>query len=370
MRRGPVSLLALAAILTCAAPAAAQETGKRDRRGDVPARGLNGSERRAMDIARVTASWTDRGLLIVDVRLAGNVERRLGRGHLRRGGVGIGLRPSRGRRTAVVTTGSGARASGAKKGPGTAVVVDRQAGLVRFILTGVRRPARIIAIAFSRPPRRARARRAQAVPNARDAERMLEALFRTEVGQHDSHEAEDYDWAFLRAIGLRGEPTCGEWRRIRTKLEAERSVLVGELGTATTPAERRRIEVAINTLDVHLDHVRRKIEECARLPAPLPEEFSVSWAHGGSGSRMCVYVTGPPGRTGDVTVVADTREFTLGNSGRATVMIDIPGPGNYPIRVRWRQPDGSFQEREGTFRVEAGQGPPPPDGFSPCPPPA
>ena len=104
--------LAVAGLLP--GPALAGTVTKRDK-GQVSERvakryKLTRTERRALDIRSVTATGEEGLGLVVTVRFRGNIERALGRGHLKRAVVALVLRPkksSRRRRAGLVTQGAG-----------------------------------------------------------------------------------------------------------------------------------------------------------------------------------------------------------------------------------------------------------------------
>ncbi|HEX2084577.1 MAG TPA: hypothetical protein VHF89_02765 [Solirubrobacteraceae bacterium] len=103
------------------------------------------------------------------------------------------------------------------------------------------------------------------------------------------------------------------------------------------------------------------------------EGFYATWAKAPDGSaRICVYVRGDRGGSGNVTVASTFQEFTLDDdTGVTRVDTAVPGEGEYAFVVRWRQPDGSFRESESTLRVPGGgtKGQDPPAPYSaagPC----
>lgn len=104
-------LLAISALalLAMPSPADAGSITKRDR-GGVPSKvakrfGLSGKERRALDVASVQVSGRNNLGVVVDVRFKGNVERLIGRGHLKRAAIALILEPrSRSAKSAVIVT--------------------------------------------------------------------------------------------------------------------------------------------------------------------------------------------------------------------------------------------------------------------------
>lgn len=103
----------------------------------------------------------------------------------------------------------------------------------------------------------------------------------------------------------------------------------------------------------------------ANSPAAPVEGFFATWARSPSGAaRVCVFLRGRSGGTGDVTVGTPTSPFTLDDRGLGFTVTSVPGEGEYLLHIRWRQPDGTFRETESTIRVPAGgtagDDPPPP----------
>ena len=102
------------------------------------------------------------------------------------------------------------------------------------------------------------------------------------------------------------------------------------------------------------------------------EGFFATWARGQDGrARVCVFVRGDAGATGDVTVGTTRQSFTLDDRGLARTQTDVPGEGRYLFTVRWRQPDDTFRESESTLRVpeggtRGGEPPPPYSAAGPC----
>ena len=112
-------LLALAAIVALVLPASASAGSltKRDRGGVSKALTnrlhLTTQERRALDIASVQVTGKEVFGVVVDVRFKGNVERRIGRGHLKRAAIALVLEPRsrRAKSTVIVTQGAGRQAA-------------------------------------------------------------------------------------------------------------------------------------------------------------------------------------------------------------------------------------------------------------------
>lgn len=109
-------LLAISAVAALAlpTPADAGSITKRDRGGvskKIAKRfNLTGKERRALDVASVQVSGKNDLGLVVDVLFKGNVERLIGRGHLKRAAIALVLEPkSRRAKSAVIVTQGSAR---------------------------------------------------------------------------------------------------------------------------------------------------------------------------------------------------------------------------------------------------------------------
>ena len=101
--------MVLAATALVPAAASAGSASKRDRGGDVRAKGLTAKERRALDIVSATAIGDPSAGVLVTVTFRGNFERAIGRRHLRRGLAALVLHPAtKARRAAGILT----------KGPG------------------------------------------------------------------------------------------------------------------------------------------------------------------------------------------------------------------------------------------------------------
>src|SRR5688572_28971933 len=104
-------VLALAALALLALPSAADAGSitKRDRGGvsnKVAKRfDLTRKERRALDVASVQVTGRNNLGVVVDVRFKGNVERLIGRGHLKRAAIALILEPkSRSAKSSVIVT--------------------------------------------------------------------------------------------------------------------------------------------------------------------------------------------------------------------------------------------------------------------------
>jgi hypothetical protein len=155
------TLSALGALALLPAPATAGVTSVTDR-GTARAKGLSASERKALDIARITARGGSWGV-IVRVRFKGNVHAALGRGRLRRAAVAMILRPrNRRQRPAVLAARGPARSMDTlRRTSSRNVTIVRDRRQVDFLILGgglanVRR-IDVKAIADMRRPRSRRA---------------------------------------------------------------------------------------------------------------------------------------------------------------------------------------------------------------------
>ncbi|HEV2814146.1 MAG TPA: hypothetical protein VGW10_12910 [Solirubrobacteraceae bacterium] len=103
------------------------------------------------------------------------------------------------------------------------------------------------------------------------------------------------------------------------------------------------------------------------------EGFYATWARDAAGAaRVCVYVRGARGGTGDVTVASTSQQYTLDDdTGIARLVTAVAGEGEYAFTVRWRQRDGTYRESVSTLRVppsgQKGNDPPAPYSVAgPC----
>jgi hypothetical protein len=236
---GTLVLLALALPVT----ASAGTIAKRDS-GGVPKKvakrfGLTKKERRALDIASVRVTGREGFGVFVKARFKGNVERLLGRGHLRRAAIALVLRPkSKAARPSVLVTLGPAKAQRVlRRTRSRTVGVIRRGRTVTFFIRGAgfSGVASAQVKAIPRAPRPGRgAAAAQGVPG-------LEKL--------DNQEAEEYievNVADLLRLRLAVESLdtddfeCDELEDLLDDLEAdlrELSALRDLLGTA-----RRRLQ--------------------------------------------------------------------------------------------------------------------------------
>ena len=194
---------------------------------------------------------------------------------------------------------------------------------------------------------------------------VFEFAFKISEGIEDerdqaARDQRDFEW------------TCAQARRLEDELDREERELADRAAQAEE-AEQAKIEAVIDRLPEAGARTRAKVESCAGGGGGLPEDFRTSWAHGMGKSRICVYVTGRDGQTGDVTVNGTAepnpvKTFTLDAQGRATVTYEISVPGPYGVSVRWSQANGTSTVRNGSVNVTGGPpADPTPTGFSPCP---
>jgi hypothetical protein len=142
-------------------------------------------------------------------------------------------------------------------------------------------------------------------------------------------------------------------RRLRTiRFGARRFGALTAVGAATELACRRDIE-SITGTDRFLIAVDR---EFLRGGAAI-EGFYATWAREPDGApRICVYVRGRRGGSGDVTLAGSTQGFRLDTTrGVGRVDAVVPGEGEYAFTVRWRQRDGTLRESDSTLRVPASE---------------
>jgi hypothetical protein len=131
------ALIVIAAVLTLPAGAPA-DVIERDRSRDVRAPGLTAKERNALDIVRIKATGVSFGVMVT-ATMRGNVERALGRGHLKRAVVALVLdATSRRRRDGVIAVGDRrGRQTAANFAPQSPYAVTVDGRRVTFIGVGV-----------------------------------------------------------------------------------------------------------------------------------------------------------------------------------------------------------------------------------------
>jgi hypothetical protein len=140
LARTLLPILALALVLP--ATAAAGQVSKRDR-GAVGNRiakrfDLTRAERQALDIRSTKVSGKEGQGVQVEITFRGNIERRLGRGHLRRAAVAVILRPKsrRARATVLATQGGGLRQRLLRRSRSRKVGVIRDGRRITFVVRG------------------------------------------------------------------------------------------------------------------------------------------------------------------------------------------------------------------------------------------
>ncbi len=93
-------------------------------------------------------------------------------------------------------------------------------------------------------------------------------------------------------------------------------------------------------------------------------------------NNVCVYLSGPAGQTGGVTLsgpsggLPATQSFTLDGKGEVLVIFNVSSAGTYNYTITRNQAGGTTTTKMGSVGVpERGNGPPPPAGFqqTPCP---
>lgn len=156
-RRGLAFTAAVAAafLLTLPAGAPARDVSVRDK-GGAKGKGLTRTERKALDIKRVSARGGDFGVL-VRVRFKGDLQESIGRRHLRRSLVALVLRPKSesGSPTVLATTGAAGKARTLRSSRSKRVGVVRDGDDLLFYVFGggLDRVKRIQVKAFKRRPR-------------------------------------------------------------------------------------------------------------------------------------------------------------------------------------------------------------------------
>jgi hypothetical protein len=155
-----------AGFLAGLAPATFAVEAKRDRVGDLRAPGTTPAERRALDITSVRAVGGPEFGLMVTVTFARNLERRIGRGGLRRTLVALVVRPKsrRARPAGIVSDRKGHYGRIRRRTGSDAVYVRRQGRRFTFFLLGpgLQNVRSIVVGAFRAPPRRNGGKRGRA----------------------------------------------------------------------------------------------------------------------------------------------------------------------------------------------------------------
>jgi hypothetical protein len=239
------SLLALA--FTAALAQGAQVV--QDRRGDFRSRGLGPADRKALDIQRVSVVNAGRGYFIVTARMAGNLERRVGKGRLREAAAALVIRPRRGRPAALATGGAEGREIVAQRRLDTASVV-RDGRNITLLVSGVRQPARITVRTTADVSRRGRRARAAQLGAA---EFLVWALTRplTNTDGDQSSTAPKPQPSKCDELKSERDKLLNELRELDAKLRLQRDL----------PRARARTEAQIDNLEKSLRALDKRIEE-------------------------------------------------------------------------------------------------------------
>lgn len=299
-----LAALVTALILCLALPgtASAGSATKRDK-GGVPGRvverfDLTRKERRALDIARVQVTGREGFGVFVDVTFKGNIERALGRGHLRRAAVAMILEPKAGnRKAAVLVTQGPARAQRVlRRTRSDRVGVVRDGRHVRFFLagdgfSGVRA---VVVKALPRAPRPRRARASQEIlsdPLAElwvDVDDLVADLFRLRVDLRDFNTA-PLDCPDLEDLLDDLEDSYEELAILRANLLDDAAEMEDAIENALTVRQRRArrrdlallretvalVESVLELVDELATEVEAILEEeCGEGPPPLGLVFA------------------------------------------------------------------------------------------------
>lgn len=262
------ALAGLVAALLLATAWATDELSRSDRRGDVKAKGLSAAERRAGDIVKVSG-WARPGLAAVHVRFAGDLEKAIGRGGLRRAVAGVVLETRAGKESAIGTAGSAKAPEAAERGVATDSLVLRKGSTFTFLAKGVA-GARLRTAQLAISPRRGR--RASAA--------LADALLAWLSGH--ANDQRDGDTFVAGGSGSDGvalpPPSCDELRRsrevIQLRLEEETERRDNSAGRI-----RRRHQQEVDTIKGWRDSLDRQIAEACRTQTTAPP--------GGEGGQSC-----------------------------------------------------------------------------------
>jgi hypothetical protein len=364
-----------------ATPASAGFASKRDRSGDVRARGLTPAERRALDIVSVTVVGDEDFGSIVTVRFRGNIERALGRGHLRRGLVAVASEP-RSRRASpaiLATRGRGAFGQTLRKTRSTRVLVLRDGRELTFIIIGpgISNVGRITVLAFAEAPGRPDRRRASRSQTAGNIFLGILGILREGEAEQERLAA-DRSARSLRVLGAPPD-SCDELRRELGVTTEELARLDEDLDRAREDRRRsaiRDLERYRPFLVEYLMRIRQRLEamNCGGAGTTPPDgAFSVSvmGSHrhsGGDTSDLCVDVKTSPPRPGASAQVrvrgADgsmaERTITLDSNGEGRVRGTIGVKQRYDIDVTVTATDGATASASTSHTVGDAQGSCPP----------
>ncbi len=180
-----------------------------------------------------------------------------------------------------------------------------------------------------------------------------------------------------RTASVRGAPGCatinGEasrWTPVRGLRGIRLAGTVFSARTAVGAAQEIACSRSIRSVsDFAAERFLNAVDSRFAGGAAGPVEgFFATWVNDGAGNaKVCVFVRGARGGTGDVSIAGTTQPFRLDDAnGVARVDTAVPGPGEYPFLVRWRQPDGTIRESESSLRVPAaaGRGDDPPQPYA------
>lgn len=278
MKRASVALpIVLALVLLLPADALAGSVSKRDA-GGVSKRiakrfGLTRAERAALDIARIQASGKEGLGVVVEVTFKGNAERRLGRGHLKRAGVAVILRPksSRVRSTVLATAGAGLKQRLLIRSRSKKVGAVRDGRKLTFFLrgSGFSGVKDIDVKSFaSLPKAKRRARSAALLPDSR-AEEIAASDLQADLAdledELDDIDLERLSCAELRELDADLDELAGELRQLQLDLAKGRRGLEREAKRAADDPERFADLVEaideLKSLEKQLRFTREALEE-------------------------------------------------------------------------------------------------------------
>jgi hypothetical protein len=369
-----------AAALASAMLASAASAGivsQRDRSGDIRDRGLTAAERRALDIVSVTAVGAEEFGVMVTVRFRGNIERALGRGHLRRAVVAMVSQPrSRRRRPAILATrGPGAFGQTLRRTRSTQVLVLRNGRELTFLIVGpgLSNVRRIHVLAFAEV-RGTRSRRSAGTSQLTGG--ILDEIFSRLAESRRG----DEDRGILGTAGLFRMPTCDQLRRELEETDDKQADIARKLERAQRERRRSAVERLEESSDRLLDRAAELRRQIAARPCPgsmttpPPDggfSLSVMGSHrhpGGPTSELCVDIKTSPPRPGASARVRVTgadgstaeRTITLDSNGEGRVRGTIGVKQRYDIDVTVTATDGTTASGSTSHTVGDAQGSCPP----------
>jgi hypothetical protein len=257
-------------LVAALAPAASAIETKRDRVGDVRAKGLSPSERRALDIVSVTTLGGPEFGLIVTVTFRGNLERRIGRGGLRQALVALVLEPNsrRQRLAGIISDRRGHFGRTRRRTRSNAVYVRRDGRRFTFLLLGpgLQNVRRIAVGAFAKPPRTGSRKVARASQNLTDG--FLALIVRSMLDDDDTA-----DSMLQRAKDLDiSRKDCPTLRRDLARTEVEEAALTAEIERAEDARRRLAVERLARLRDRVRKHSRLLRDEIARRCGAAPPQ--------------------------------------------------------------------------------------------------